>query len=161
MKRILFILTLLALLGSAREAAAQVSGIAIGPKIGFYLSSGKPAIGAIAEFPISRELDFEPGIETVLGITNATVLIFDANLRYSFTIAGETLRPFVMGGLGINNTSINVGLGSSASSTDLQLNLGGGLVFNSRSLIQYWAGLKIYVLNGSDALLQGGVLFYL
>ena len=160
MKRILFVLTLLALLGGVHRAVAQVSGIAVGPKLGLYLSSGKLAVGGIAEFPITRDLDFEPGIETVLGIQYTTLFILDANLRYSFTIPGEVIRPYVMGGLGIANTSINAG-GTSASSTDLQLNLGGGVVFNSRSLVQYWAGLKLYFANGNDALLQGGILFYL
>jgi hypothetical protein len=160
MKRFLFVLTLLALLGGARQAVAQVSGVAVGPKLGFYLSSGKVAVGGIAEFPITRELDFEPGIEAVLGLQYTSLFILDANLRYSFTIPGEVIRPYVLGGLGIAHTSIDAG-GTSLSSTDLQLNLGGGVVFNSRSLVQYWAGLKLYFLNGSDVLLQGGVLFYL
>jgi hypothetical protein len=53
--------------------------------------------------------------------------------------------------------------GSTGTQSDFRLNLGGGITFNTRSDIQYWGGLKIFLLskNDSDVSLQGGVLFYL
>ncbi|MEO5928668.1 MAG: hypothetical protein ABIR47_01935 [Candidatus Kapaibacterium sp.] len=122
-------------------------------------------IGAIGEIPITRDIDFEPGVEMVLGIPSTTLIAIDGNIRYSFTLPGETIRPFALGGLAVQLQTYDVGITStgatSKTNTGFRLNLGGGVVFNSRSLIQYWTGLKIYFLEGNDVVLQGGVLFYL
>lgn len=138
---------------------AQVKGVAIGPKVGFHLDRGTPMVGAIMEFTLTPNLDIEPGVEYVFEKLNTTRLVIDGNLRYSITLTGLTVRPFVLAGVGLVSDYLSGG----ATRTDVRLNLGGGAVFNSRSLIQYWAGLKIFLLakNDSDVLLQGGVLFYL
>ncbi|MDB5034333.1 MAG: hypothetical protein JWQ98_1574 [Chlorobi bacterium] len=162
MRRIFFILTLAFLVCGFQGLHAQISGLAIGPKAGIYLSAGKLMLGAIGEIPITRDIDFEPGVETVLGIPSTTLIDIDGNIRYSFTLPGETIRPFALLGFGIQlQTYATTTQSGSNTNTGFRLNLGGGLVFNSRSLIQYWAGLKLYLLEGNDAALQGGVLFYL
>lgn len=165
MRRLFATLCLFVLATGISSLHAQVQGTAIGPKAGFYISAGRLAGGAIAEFPLTRDIDIEPGIEAVVGIPNTTRIVLDANGRYSFTIPGETIRPFLLGGLGLQFDTVVLpsAAGTSASSTqsDFRLNIGGGTVFNSRDLIQYWVGLKLYLLSGSDAIIQGGVLFYL
>lgn len=156
---------LLAGIGSlliAAGAMAQVRNSAIGGKVGLYFDGGRPLFGVIGEVPLTRELDFEPGTELVFGIPNTTLLVVDANGRYSFDLVGSEVRPYVLGGLGLSFAFVSVG-GTSSSTSDFRLNLGGGAVFNSRSLVQYWAGLKLYLLAkaGSDVSLQGGVNFYI
>jgi hypothetical protein len=163
MKRtFLVFIPLLFLLCVATGAHAQIQSPAIGPKLGLYFNNSLFMLGAISEIPLTAALDFEPGVELVLGVSHTTRVVVDANGRYSFTLQGNDLRPFVMAGLGVVTDFVSVG-GTSDSKTDLRVNLGGGVVFNSRSLTQYWGGLKISVLSddNSDVLLQAGVNFYL
>lgn len=140
----------------------QVQGFAIGPKVGFYLDGGKPFVGATGVYTLTPDLDFAPGVEIVLGIDYVTRIVLDANGQYNFNIRGVTVRPFALGGV-----AIVMDRSSFASGSDTRfkgrLNLGGGAVFNSRSLIQYWGGIKIYLLSedDSDVALQGGVVFFL
>ncbi|HVZ39020.1 MAG TPA: outer membrane beta-barrel protein [Candidatus Kapabacteria bacterium] len=161
MKRIL-LATLLGMFTLGLAAAhAQVRANAIGAKLGLYFDGSKPMIGVNGEIPFTSELDFEPAAELVFGIQNTTLVILDANGRYSFNLQGSEVRPYLLGGLGVGVSFVSVN-GTSKSDTDFRLNLGGGMVFNSRSLIQYWAGLKVFVLSkSSDVGIQGGVNFYL
>ncbi len=161
MKRFLLAAFLmLCIIGGASVTQAQVRGTGIGPKIGLYLDESLFMIGGIVEVPLTSELDLEPGVELVTGISNTTRLVLDANGRYSFTIIGSDVRPFAMGGLGLVFNFISLG-GASETNTDFRLNLGAGVTFNSRSLIQPWGGLKIVLLSDqSDIALQGGVNFY-
>jgi hypothetical protein len=161
MKRSLLLFTPLLFLFCYHGAQAQVRQNAIGPKAGIYFNNSLIMIGAIAEIPLTPNLDFEPGVETVLGIDYTTRIVLDANARYSFDMQGTDVRPFVMGGIGLAFDFVNTG--TTSSRNDPRLNLGGGAVFNSRSLTQFWAGLKLYLLSkeSSDVLLQGGVNFYL
>lgn len=143
-------------------AHAQVHQNAIGPKAGIYFNNSLFMLGVIGEIPLTPTLDFEPGLESVFGISYTTRLVLDANFRLSFDLQGTDVRPFVAGGPGIAFDFVKTDLASD-SRTDFRLNLGGGAVFNSRSLTQFWAGLKLYLLSkeSSDVLLQGGVNFYL
>jgi hypothetical protein len=149
-------------------AHAQLRQNAIGPKLGIYFNNSLFMLGAIGEFPMTPNLDFEPGVESVFGISYTTRIVLDVNGRYSFDMQGTDVRPFVMGGLGLALDFVNVpGVAGSPSASDsrsdFRLNLGGGAVFNSRSTMQFWTGLKLYLLSreSSDVLLQGGVNFYL
>jgi len=52
--------------------------------------------------------------------------------------------------------------GKTATQTNLEANLGGGLTFSIRSSVQPWVGLKIFIQSDdSDVGLQGGVNWYL
>jgi hypothetical protein len=155
---------LIAAVFCSNRASAQVLGNAIGPKIGFYLDGGNLMIGAIAEFPLSANIDIEPGAEIVLGIRNTSRIIGDVNIRYSFMLQGLTVRPFVLGGGGFQFDSYTTSGSESNTNTTFVLNLGAGATFNTRSRLQPWGGLKFSFLGGGlagGALLQGGVNFYL
>lgn len=162
MKRSLLVIIPSLILLCAAAAQAQMRQNAIGPKVGIYFNNSLFMLGVIGEIPMTPNLDFEPGLETIFGIDHTTRLVLDANGRFSFDLQGSDVRPFLLGGLGLAFDFVNTGLASS-SRTDFRLNLGGGAVFNSRSLIQYWGGLKIYLLSkdNSDVLLQAGANFYL
>jgi hypothetical protein len=153
----------LALVALSSPAYGQTAGFGVGPKLGFYLSGGAFAIGAVTEFPMTREVTIEPGLEFVVGIKDLTRIILDANVRYGFPLQGLSIEPWVLAGLGYRFDSYHFVSGNTSDSSP-HLNLGGGVTFNARASLQPWAGLKIYLLDskgGSDVLLQGGVNFYL
>src|SRR2546423_1663563 len=132
MKRLLFIaLSTLAVLAIGTDAAhaQQVQGNAVGPKLGFYLDGGKLMLGGIAEFPFTSRLNFEPGVEIIFGVSNANRFVFDGNIRYEFLLPGLTMRPFIMGGIGLQlETSTTPG--ASVAKPAFLFNLGGGASFN-------------------------------
>jgi hypothetical protein len=141
--------------------AQQVQGNAIGPKLGLYLDRSYFMLGGIAEFPFTSNINFEPGVEIVFGVPNVNRFVLDGNIRYDFLLQGLTMRPFIMGGIGLQFETSTVGL---KSQTNFLLNIGGGAAFNTRSRIQPWGGIKFGFLGGGTsggALLQGGVNFYL
>jgi hypothetical protein len=164
MKRFLLIVALLAMavLASGPAQAQQLSRTSIGPKLGFYVDIGKFMVGAVGDFALTSNLYLEPGFEIVFGIPSTTRLIGDLNARYAFLVQGQTFQPWVLGGFGIRSDNYTFA-NASTSSTAFRLNLGGGITFNTRSDLQPWAGLKIYLLgkDDSDVLLQGGVNFFL
>jgi hypothetical protein len=151
---------------AGERATAQVLGNAVGPKAGFYLDGGYLMVGAIADFALTANIDLEPGLEFVLGKKNTTRIVVDGNIRYSFPLQGLTVKPFVLGGLGLQYDSFKSSSGGNAtgSQTKLLANLGGGAVFSTRSRIQPWGALKFSFLGGTGdggALLEAGVNFYL
>lgn len=162
MKRFLLPALVAVFFAGAACATAQVRAIAVGPKVGLYFDGSRPMVGAIAEIPLTPVLDFEPGVEFLFPGSGVTQIVPELNGRYSFNVQGSEVRPFLLGGLGLAFTFVSAG-GDTKTDSDFRLNLGGGTVFNSRSLVQYWAGLKLYILSkaGSDIGLMGGVNFYL
>jgi len=160
--RNLLLATLVLATSAIGSARAQVQGFAIGPKVGFYLDGGNVFIGATGIYTLTPDIDFEPGIEYVMGINHVTRFVLDANARYNFNLRGVTVRPFAMAGVGLAMDRSSFASGSDTRFRG-RLNLGGGTVFNTRSLIQYWGGIKIYLLSedNSDVALQGGVVFFL
>jgi hypothetical protein len=154
--------TVTLLFAASRPAAAQIQAVGVGPKAGFGLDKGTFMIGGIAEFPINANLDFQPGIEFLPNPNPKTTrLVIDADGRYTFLLQGLTLRPFVLAGLGLSKDFYSFA-GGSSSDLEFRINFGGGVVFNTRSLIQPWVGLKGFILaDNNDIFLEGGVNFYL
>ncbi len=145
-------------LAGAFTAKAQLQATAIGAKVGFYFD-GYAMLGVMGEIPLTPELSIEPALENVFGIPNTTLLVLDVNGRYTFSFVGSDVKPFALAGLGLGFSNVSTTL-QSASDTRLRFNVGGGFVFNTRSLIQPWAGLKIFFSNGNDVAVQGGVNWY-
>lgn len=159
------ILPLLLLLGfltvAANSALGQVQGYGLGPKIGLYLDQGRLMVGGLGEFPVAANTFFEPGVEIVFGIKNTTRLVADVNGRYTFLVKGASIEPFILAGIA-GRIDIYDTDGQTFTDTGFRLNLGGGVTVNPRSLMQPWAGVKIFLLDdtGTDLALQGGVNFY-
>lgn len=164
MKRLLLAAaaTVVLTLAAGSRVAAQVQAFGIGPKIGFGLDKGTLMIGGIAEIPLTASLDFEPGIEFLPDPNPKTTrLVLDANGRYTFPLQGLTIRPFALGGIGLSRDFYSFA-NASESQIEFRINLGVGVIFNTRSLIQPWFGLKAFFLSdNNDIFLQGGVNFYL
>lgn len=159
-----FVLSLLAACGFlcvlAAPASAQQSLFGVGPKIGYYLD-GVFMLGGVVEFPITKSWILEPGVELIFEENSTTRFVIDGNVRYAFQLRGQTFSPYLLAGLGLAIDVQSRG-GSTVTQTNLEANLGGGLTFNTRSDMQPWAGLKIFIQGeDSDVGLQGGVNFYL
>ena len=141
---------------------AQQSLFGIGPKAGFYLDGPVLMIGGVAEFPITRNWIFEPGLELVFERSSTTRIVGDGNVRYAFQVRGEDFSPYLLFG-----PSIVIDIASQGGETnirpDFRANVGGGVTLNTRSDTQWWAGLKLFLLSedDTDVGLQGGVIFYL
>jgi hypothetical protein len=73
-------------------------------------------------------------------------LEFNANATYDIPLEGSTVLPFLLGGLNFARYSFEV-LGISGSTTDVNLNLGGGIAFDAGSL-RPKAGLRLIVGGG-------------
>lgn len=141
----------------AAPASKAQSQVLFGPELGIWVDMGKINIGLIAEFLVTPEVSIQPGIHFVPNAySNTTLMIFDGNVHYNFALRGQTFSPYVRGGVGIWYLSYTNG-NLSSSSTDVHLNIGGGLTFNTRSDMQPFLGLSIAFVGGSDVKLHGGV----
>ena len=150
------------LLGNPELLTAQQSLFGIGPKLGIYLDGPVFMVGGVAEFPVTRNWIFEPGVELVFEQNSTTRIVGDANARYAFQVRGEDFSPYLLFGAGIA-VDINSQGGETRTQTDFRANVGGGVTLNTRSDTHWWAGIKIFLLSkdDSDVGLQGGVIFYL
>lgn len=155
-----------AMVGMVASASAQQSLFGIGPKVGLYLAGPSLMVGGVAEIAVTQDWIFEPGAELVF-VSNkssgsTTRLVLDGNARYAFHVRGETFSPYLLAGPGVALDLSSEGA-TTGTQADFRLNIGGGVTLNTRSNMQPWFGLKIYLLaeDDSDVLLQGGLNFYL
>ena len=154
---------LLLLLGSVvvlHDVQAQATGFGIGPKVGAYLK-GHPLIGVQVDYPISRNWGVQPGLEIVFPGNSTTRVQIDGSVRYAFPVRGEQYMPYIFAGPALSYSIVSLG-GETDTQVDFGLSGGGAIVWNTRSDVQWWSGLKIVFFDGdSDVGLLGGVTFYL
>jgi len=158
MKRLLLTAAVVAAISCLAAPASRAQSQALlGPDVGLWVDLGKIDLGLIAEFLITPEVSIQPGVHFVIdAYPNTTLLIFDGNVHYNFALRGQTFSPYVRGGIGIWHSSYSSG-SISSSGTDVHLNIGGGLTFNTRSDMQPFVGLSIAFVGGSDVKLHGGL----
>lgn len=110
------------------QVEAQVT---LGPELAYGDGSRDLGIGAAMALPM-------PNIGTGFGLLVDLLIFFpngydyleaNGNITYDFELENSSAVPFVLAGLSLSNTSVEV-LGVSGSSTDLALNLGGGIDFD-------------------------------
>lgn len=81
----------------------------------------------------------------------------NGNLLYDF-VTDASVTPFALGGLTIGRTSVDTGVsGFDASSTDVGLNLGGGVTFGESSLRPQVGG-RLELRDGSGFVIFGTVM---
>lgn len=97
--------------------------------------------------------DSPPGVDL-------TYWSVSANGIYRFTTRGASVAPYAGGGLLLARSSTDLGSpGLSGSSTDLGLNLVGGLRFKTAGTLLPFVEARFEIADGSQFVLSGGVFF--
>jgi opacity protein-like surface antigen len=153
--------TLVLMSGAFATANAQVS---FGPHLGANLDAEELHIGANIRVPIGTPVggsrfqinpgfEFYPFMETGLSMWQ---LNFDA--VYPFPT--KVVEPYVGAGLAVNHVAVDIPGFGSASSTNVGLNLKGGMMFGVPGLPRPFAEVVLGVGDtASDFMLRGGVYF--
>ncbi len=95
--------TLLA--GNAIAAGESIRGY--GPRLGFSLSPDQLVFGGqLVTGEIAQNTTFDPSLELGFG-DNVTVVAFNLDLHYHFTLQGSDWMPYAGAGIGINFLSFD------------------------------------------------------
>ena len=158
MKKLLCATALVGMLGVPASAFAQVEA---GPLLAYHTDAEAVGIGAYVGIPIASV----PGLAIVPDFTWFFPDGFDyfeinGDVAYNFEVGPDSpVTPFAFAGLNIARTSVEAG-GFSASSTDVGLNLGGGVNFVAGSLAPF-AGAKFEIQDATGFVIFGGLGFQL
>ena len=87
-------------------------------------------------------------------------LEFNGNVTYDLPLAESTAVPFVLAGLTIGRSSVEVPLGGTVSDTAARLNLGGGIEFDAGTL-RPTAGVRVEFGDGDAFVLFATLPFAL
>ena len=138
----------------ARPAQAQTPW-ELGPLLGVDLDRDELLIGAVARIPLtSLPITLNPGLEFYPGIDNGSLFVLNFDVQYE--LDAETVKPYVGGGISWARFSQDGG----SSSSDVGLNLKGGLVFNPASRTRPYGEAVLNFANSNGALIfKAGVLF--
>ncbi len=138
----------------ARPAQAQTPW-ELGPLVGVNLENDELLVGAVARIPLtSLSITLNPGLEFYPGIENESLFVLNFDLQYQ--LDAETVKPYVGGGLSWARSSPDGG----SSSSDVGLNLKGGLVFNPASRTRPYGEAVVNFGGGRESLIfRGGLLF--
>ena len=126
----------------------------IGPHLGVNLDNDEIFVGAVARLNLaSLPVTLNPGIEFYPGVDPGSLFVLNFDVQYQ--LEAETVEPYIGGGIAWLRTG-----SAGGSSSDVGLNLKGGMVFNPRSRTQPYAEAVLTFADGDEALvLRGGVLF--
>ena len=138
----------------ARPAHAQTAW-ELGPLLGVNLDNDELLVGAVARIPLtSLPVSLNPGLEFYPGIENGSLFVLNFDVQYE--LDAETVKPYVGGGISWARFSPDGG----SSSSDVGLNLKGGLVFNPASRTRPYGEAVLNFANGNEALIfKAGLLF--
>jgi hypothetical protein len=158
MKKLLCAVALAGMLGAPASAFAQVEA---GPILAYHTDAEAVGIGAYVGIPIASV----PGLEIVPDFIWFFPDGFDyfeinGDVAYNFEVGPDSpVMPFAFAGLNIARTSVEAA-GFSASSTDVGLNLGGGINFQAGSLAPFVGG-KFEIQDATGFVIFGGLGFQL
>ena len=154
------LLCTVALFGMLAVPAAAVAQINIGPLAAFH-DDFDFGVGAFAGIPV-------PSLDENLSIVPSFVYYFPDNFDawemngdvvYAFEVSDDTpVLPFAFAGLNLTRVSVDLGTFGSASSTEMGLNLGGGIQFRSES-VNPFSGAKFTLGDFDGFVIFGGVGF--
>lgn len=153
MKRSLFALALVGMLGLPASAFAQVQA---GPILAYHTDAEAVGIGAFVGIPLAAV----EGLAIVPDFTwffpdGYDYFEINGDVVYNFTVGPDSpVMPFAFAGLNIARFSYD----TFGSSTDVGLNLGGGINFQAGSL-QPFAGAKFEIQDATGFVLFGGLGF--
>lgn len=131
--------------------------LGLGAALSMPMPSIGDGIGLVVDF-----LYFFPSLPagTPAGV-DVDYLELNGNLTYDFPLQESTVVPYVLGGLNIANGSFGIsvgGLSASGSSTEIGLNLGGGIKFNLGTF-RPSVGAKFEVSGGEGFVIFGSLPF--
>jgi len=157
MKKLLGTVALVGMLVAPGAVSAQTT---IGGVLGYHDDFEALGIGAYAAFAL-------PQLQENLSINPSFVYYFpdgidawevNGDLVYAFPVSADApVAPFALAGLNIIRVSVSAG-SFSASSTDVGLNLGGGVTFPMEGFTPF-AGAKFEIQDGTGFLIFGGAGF--
>ena len=127
----------------------------LGPLLGVNLDNDEILVGAVARIDLSSlPIKLNPGLEFYPGANDASLFVLNFDVQY--VLEAETVEPYVGGGISWARFSPD---GGSASS-DVGLNLKGGLVFNPANRTRPYGEAVLNFADGNGALIfKAGVLF--
>jgi hypothetical protein len=158
MRKLLWSVALVGMLAAPTAVQAQLEA---GPILAYYDDLEAIGVGAYIAIPVPQLAE---GFAIVPDFTWYFPDGFDffeinGDLAYFFPVAADSpVMPFAFGGLNIARTSIDLGQFGSASSTDVGLNLGGGVQFAAGS-INPFAGAKFTIQDNTGFVIFGGLGF--
>lgn len=123
-----------------------------GVRLGLYSDAGKPFFGVEGLLRVEKRTYFNPNVEVVL-VDNGSYLTLNGDFHWDLT----PRRHYLWLGLGPALVWINP-RGPGNATTDLGLNLFGGVGFRSGSLLPYMQ-IKVIVKESSEVSLAAGVRF--
>jgi len=126
------VLVAAALASFALVPSAAQAQVTLGPALAWGDSGRDLGLGAALALPADA---LGPGFGFLFDFlyffpTGVSFVGINGNVTYDFPLENSTAVPFVLGGLNITNTSVDVAGVGSGSSTDAALNLGGGISFD-------------------------------
>lgn len=154
MKKLLCAVALVGLIGLPASASAQVT---LGPLAGFH-DDVDFGIGAFVSIPV-------PSLDPNLSIVPSFLYYFpgdplkyweiNGDVMYAFEVSADTpVLPFAFAGLNF----ASFGVDGFDSSTEVGLNLGGGVQFRAES-VNPFAGAKLQIGDIDGLVIFGGVGF--
>jgi hypothetical protein len=159
MKKLICALAFAAMLGVPASASAQVQA---GPILGYHTDVEAVGVGAFLGIPLASI----EGVQLVPNFLwffpdNYDYFEINGDVVYNFLVSADSpVQPFAFAGLNIARTSVDLGQFGSASSTDVGLNIGGGVNFVAGSLNPF-AGAKFEIQDATGFVIFGGLGFTL
>ncbi|MDH3208243.1 MAG: hypothetical protein OEO79_16705 [Gemmatimonadota bacterium] len=158
MKKLLGTVALVGMLMAPSAVSAQTT---IGGVLGYHDDFDALGIGAYAAFAL-------PQLHENISINPSFMYYFpdgfdawevNGDLVYAFPVSADSpITPFALAGINIMRVSFDAGVFGSASSTDVGLNLGGGVTFPMEGFTPF-AGAKFEIQDGTGFLIFGGAGF--
>ncbi len=135
-----------------------------GPRVGLTLDPDQVHFGAHLDFGnFAQHVRFQPNIELGFG-DHIKLVTVNFEAAYRFRENWDVWSPYLGGGLGVNFWSFDNGRGNgrgSASSTELGVNLLGGIEKGLSSGNRFFTEAKLGLVNESpDLKLTAGWTFY-
>jgi hypothetical protein len=119
--------------------------------VGLSINPDQFVIGGQMQFPLEpRGLAISPSLELGVG-DNVTVFEINADVLYHFEDAGPRWNPYVGGGLGIAFIDFNNDFPGDNSTSELGVNLLGGLRFRQHNGSHLFTELRLGIGDVPDA----------
>ena len=149
-----------ALVGMLSAPVASEAQMTAGPLLAYHTDAEAIGVGAFIAIPVPQLSEGFAIVPDFMWFFPDGFDYFEVNgdLAYFFPVAADSpVSPFAFAGINISRTSVDLGAFGEASSTDVGLNLGGGVEFPGT--ISPFAGAKFEIQDATGFVLFGGISF--